>query len=603
MNERVVYLHELDSVRNSAGEIYHAQRAMFEEIVSNGSKVVLSFNQLTDSRAFMSLIQDDRSYKWIRELFREGTLRVSLYGNVRTASQYVQNALNKCLESSNVFYFSALPLKSTETNLIGRMLESLKFDDITLLQEKYEENENELFADSDRGGKSVPMSRKDRVKFLTRYLEMILFISQERLAANPPKKQPGSKNFYTYMTAARKILSVSSNPSYIEAEKELARAESMIGDSIGEKVSDVYGKIQSLKSSEHENDEEAKKEIAALNKKMSPALNRSVWYKLLRKIYSENPSAYETLSIAEAAVDICYNIQVEDSVNNVLKHYHEDDPKDFAAEFLQRLSEYVNPGNGAVHKFLAAESEWEEPKLVKRWNEKRCSFFGLLKSAVIGAAIGAMIGAVLGVVFGLNFAAVPWTVAAAVIIAVLPKLLNNTDRISAVISPILTGCKLIQKGDLARWATAARVNESARKYTSGIVRAIIKWVYEKFIMTPRHKPAENELYEEVIARDKKSWQKERSMRAKMYAFIFVLEGFVWYWVNSFLDSVLGETGSAVGWLIFVLFFLGVNGLLSLVGIPEILDIIRNSITAAWDSVVTRHAPAGEAYTRKEKRKK
>lgn len=62
MSERAVYLHELDSVRNSSGEIYHAQRALFEEIVSNGSKVVLSFNQLTDSRAFMSLIQDDMSY-------------------------------------------------------------------------------------------------------------------------------------------------------------------------------------------------------------------------------------------------------------------------------------------------------------------------------------------------------------------------------------------------------------------------------------------------------------------------------------------------------------------------------------------------------------
>ena len=594
MSERVVYLHELDSVRNSAGEIYHAQRAMFEEIVSNGSKVVLSFNQLTDSRAFMSLIQDDRSYTWIRELFREGTLRVSLYGNVRTASQYVQNSLNKCLESSNVFYFSALPLKSTETNLIKRMLESLKFDDITLLQEKYEEDENELFADKDKSGKSVPMSRKDRVKFLTRYLEMILFISQERLAANPPKKEPGSKNFYTYMTAAREILSSSGNPSYIDAEKELSRAEAMISDSIGEKVSGIYGKIQSLKSSEHANDEEAKKETASLQKKMSPALNRSVWYKYLRENYSKNPSAYETLSIAEAAVDICYNIQVEDSVNNVLKHYHEDDPKDFAAEFLQRLTEYVNPKNGAGHKFLAPESEWEEPKLVKRWNEKRCSFFGLLKSVVKGGAIGAVIGAVLGVLLGINFAAVPWTVAAAVIIAVLPKLVNNTDRISALISPILTDCKLIKKWDLARWATAARVNESARKYTSGIVKPVVKWLYEKFFMTPRYNPSENELYEEVIARDKESWQTERKMRAIMYRGLFLFEGVVWCSVNILLDSGFKSWGT------FAIVCLGTNWLLSRAGIPDILDIIRHIITAEWDSIVARHAPAGEAYTRKEK---
>lgn len=573
MSERAVYLHELDSVRNSSGEIYHAQRALFEEIVSNGSKVVLSFNQLTDSRAFMSLIQDDMSYMWIRELFSEGTLRVSLYGNVRTASQYVQNSLNKCLESSNVFYFSALPLKSTETNLIKRMLESLKYDDITLLQEKYEENEDELFADSDTGGKSVPMNRKDRVRFLTRYLEMILFISQERFAANPPKKQGGSNNFYTYMTAARKILSGSGNPSYVEAEKELSRAESMIGDSIGGNISVM--------------------------------LNRSVWYKHLRAIYSKNPSECEALRIAEAVVDICYNIQVEDSINSVLKHYRDDDPEDFAAEFLHRLSDYLKRAKeyGHTFYFLHGDSEWENPKIVKSWNEKRCPFFELLKSAVIWAAIGAAIGVALGIGFGLNYAAVPWTVTAAVIIALLPKLLNNTDRISALISPVLSGCKVINKGDLARWATAARVNESARKYTSGIVRAVMKWIYEKLIMTPRHKPSENELYEEVIARDKKSWKKERSMRARMYAFIFVFEGFVWFKVNSLLDSALGDANSAMSWTIFVCVFLGVNWLLSLVGIPEILDIIRNSITAAWDSIVARHAPAGEAYTRKEQRTK
>ncbi|MBQ3456223.1 MAG: hypothetical protein IJG36_07280, partial [Synergistaceae bacterium] len=87
MGDRVVYLHELDSVRNSSEEIRHAQRVLFEEIVSNGSKVVLSFNQLTDSLAFISLIRDDRSYTWIRELFRSGSLKVSLYGDVRTASQ------------------------------------------------------------------------------------------------------------------------------------------------------------------------------------------------------------------------------------------------------------------------------------------------------------------------------------------------------------------------------------------------------------------------------------------------------------------------------------------------------------------------------------
>lgn len=48
-----VYLFELDSVRNSKAEIERAQKALFEEIILNGNSVVLSFNQLADSRGFL----------------------------------------------------------------------------------------------------------------------------------------------------------------------------------------------------------------------------------------------------------------------------------------------------------------------------------------------------------------------------------------------------------------------------------------------------------------------------------------------------------------------------------------------------------------------
>ena len=45
--KRLVYLYELDSVRNSKKEIVLGQQALFEEIVK-GNTVVLSYNQLTD---------------------------------------------------------------------------------------------------------------------------------------------------------------------------------------------------------------------------------------------------------------------------------------------------------------------------------------------------------------------------------------------------------------------------------------------------------------------------------------------------------------------------------------------------------------------------
>lgn len=55
--KRLVYLYELDSVRNSKKEIVLGQQALFEEIVKKGNTVVLSYNQLTDSEAFYMLLK------------------------------------------------------------------------------------------------------------------------------------------------------------------------------------------------------------------------------------------------------------------------------------------------------------------------------------------------------------------------------------------------------------------------------------------------------------------------------------------------------------------------------------------------------------------
>ena len=81
----LVYLFELDSVRNSKAEIIKGQQALFEEIVMNGNQVVLSFNQLTDSEAFLSILENEEVYEEMIGLFRCGTLRVSQFGRFRTA--------------------------------------------------------------------------------------------------------------------------------------------------------------------------------------------------------------------------------------------------------------------------------------------------------------------------------------------------------------------------------------------------------------------------------------------------------------------------------------------------------------------------------------
>lgn len=54
---KYVYLFELDSVRKTDAEIIVGQRALYDEIVKNGNIVVLTYNQLIDSRTFFSRIR------------------------------------------------------------------------------------------------------------------------------------------------------------------------------------------------------------------------------------------------------------------------------------------------------------------------------------------------------------------------------------------------------------------------------------------------------------------------------------------------------------------------------------------------------------------
>ena len=67
-----VYLYELDSVRNSKEEIQYAQERMFREIILNGNQVILTMNQLADSRAFLAAIENENTFEPFFELCQMG---------------------------------------------------------------------------------------------------------------------------------------------------------------------------------------------------------------------------------------------------------------------------------------------------------------------------------------------------------------------------------------------------------------------------------------------------------------------------------------------------------------------------------------------------
>ena len=77
--DELVYLFELDSVRNSTEEIRRAQWALFRETVLKGNRVVLSFNQLTDSEGFLWAVRDPESYRTMLSLFSMGVLKYSRF--------------------------------------------------------------------------------------------------------------------------------------------------------------------------------------------------------------------------------------------------------------------------------------------------------------------------------------------------------------------------------------------------------------------------------------------------------------------------------------------------------------------------------------------
>lgn len=136
-----VYLFELDSVRNSKAEIERAQKALFEEIILNGNSVVLSFNQLADSRGFLRSLANTDTSEQIIHMFELGHLKVAQYYRrdntlVRTASQYFQQALS----TPDSFHFSTFEGLNLTHDDIHDIHQAITFCDLPLLQQKAPNN-------------------------------------------------------------------------------------------------------------------------------------------------------------------------------------------------------------------------------------------------------------------------------------------------------------------------------------------------------------------------------------------------------------------------------------------------------------------------------
>lgn len=152
---KYVYLFELDSVRKTDEEIIAGQAALYDEIVTNGNIVVLTYNQMVDSRGFFSLLKNGEYKEALLKLFDSGVIKISQYGDIRTVSQYLMDSI----EDDKQFIYSALPLKYSQKRLTAIMKRCLLYSD---LSEIYEYGQMALALKKNENGEQYNDDYKNR---------------------------------------------------------------------------------------------------------------------------------------------------------------------------------------------------------------------------------------------------------------------------------------------------------------------------------------------------------------------------------------------------------------------------------------------------------
>lgn len=342
MERKYVYLFELDSVRLTDEDIILGQRKLYDEIVHEGNMVVLTYNQLVDSRAFFSLLSVPSYYESFMKLFEKGCIRISQYGDVRTITQYLLDAMDE----DKQFIFSALPLKFTQKRLIALVRRSLMYSDLSELYEYFEggrrsdDELRDLFLEvkCDKEGNVLSVAHVDGQKSLEEmrlvihnlyhFLSLVLRLSAMHGIYIPPRKPEEIRDLrlHQILSCALK-LDVPELSLWKEAVRILEELPCFLQESDG----------------------------------------RSVYYRQLLEA-AENGGNVIACRLAEGAVDLCYNYACEISICNTSKHYnvnellqcHGERPS-FAADFENRLRALWNGGKNSENRFLNPESDTFTP--------------------------------------------------------------------------------------------------------------------------------------------------------------------------------------------------------------------------------------------------
>lgn len=341
-----VYLFELDSVRKTDKEIIQGQRALYDEIIVNGNVVVLTYNQLVDSRAFFSLFNNKDYQENLIHLFENGAIRISQFGEIRSLSQYLINSV----EADKRFIYSALPVKYTQKHLLALIRRSLIYSDMSEIHEycariRSEEELEELFFEVEDDQcvhesflmEGVHEGKKEYKHALKEMYEIL-------------------DSIYNLLTTVLRLSTM--HDIYIQPKD--------IEEYRGMQLHDILRTVTTL---DHPGDsawEDAVAIIQNLKAYKDNSNNRSIYIRELKESMMDNlcPMRLRCLQYAEAMINLCYNYACEISICNISKHYnveelHPDykgEKNSFAYDFIHRLECYWDNGIDANDKYLGDET-------------------------------------------------------------------------------------------------------------------------------------------------------------------------------------------------------------------------------------------------------
>lgn len=325
---RLVYLFELDTAKNSRNDVENAEFAIFNEIIKNGNKVVMSMNQFVDSRVMAAAMYDEESYKYVRRLFDEGALKVSLYADVCSVSQYVQSAIDKCLAKPRDGYiFTTLPIECRDAEMLNEVKSALKYSDLANINKKIDAEYVKLRYENSAENKTEIFENIRKFKIIQRFLALVLKLSVSAKGNNPAKVTEGL-GFMEFIDHARSILSTESF-----RRRDINACKEKVVERLNGAL--VYFEAEGL----------SKKQID----------RRTTWLKYLTAGGREDIVNELCVEI----VNLCYNYAVQDTIQGAAKQYDDYDFENtFKYDFVRRVNLYWSMhSRAAVAKTRAEDTE------------------------------------------------------------------------------------------------------------------------------------------------------------------------------------------------------------------------------------------------------